>query len=301
MKPDHRERGRTAPIALVFVLCAVAAVAASLLSPADCSARRFLEVVEFGPLPDTLSVTRPFLSIRYGEAAVDRKDLAYDLAANGTAEVQAGYVKLTPVEPDTMLIRWNFDGVRVGLGSSDAALESPESGEAESKMWRFGFVDRVALAYTLGTGRSALVPYSGTGIGWTRFELDPPREDDVRLRAFDGSYRFGSSWEGGVTAFPSDKVAIEVSYQRSIVFPRHLFWKWLGSAGIERAAQAGVDEFVDAVANGSPGAAPIVGFFLKNAIGYGLYELRKSDMNWPFDTAPPLTYDAIQAGFSFSF
>jgi len=40
---------------------------------------------------------------------------------------------------------------------------------------------------------------------------------------------------------------------------------------------------------------------LKTGAYYALYELRKSNMNWPYETAPPLTINSWKAGISFEF
>ena len=96
-------------------------------------------------------------------------------------------------------------------------------------------------------------------------------------------------------------VELNASYERSIVFRRHLFWKWLGSALIETAGQVAVDKFVDEIMDSTPCAGPIVSFVLKNALAYGAYELRMQKMNWPFKSEPPLSYDQFKVGINFVF
>jgi len=80
-----------------------------------------------------------------------------------------------------------------------------------------------------------------------------------------------------------------------------LFWKWAGSAIIEAAANGLLDVFIKEVFESSPQAGPIVNFLLKNALAYGIYELRQSDMNWPFTTTPPLAFDTFRFGVNFTF
>ncbi|MGE5847186.1 MAG: hypothetical protein ACM34O_10705, partial [Ignavibacteria bacterium] len=96
-------------------------------------------------------------------------------------------------------------------------------------------------------------------------------------------------------------LTLEAGYERSIIFPRHLFWKWLGSAGIELIGQWALDEFIDNIMDSSPYAAPVVNFVLKNALAYGIYELRQEKMNWPFNSAAPLAYDQFKFGVTFVF
>ena len=94
---------------------------------------------------------------------------------------------------------------------------------------------------------------------------------------------------------------IDAGYERSIVFERHLFWKWAGSALIEAAAQGLLDEFINKIFKSSPAAGPVVNFLLKNALAYGIYELRQDEMNWPFPSSPPLAYDQFKVGMTFVF
>jgi len=61
------------------------------------------------------------------------------------------------------------------------------------------------------------------------------------------------------------------------------------------------DRFVKAVLRSSPYAAPIVDFFLKNAVSFAMYELRKEKMNWPFKSVAPLTFDTWKLGVTFRF
>jgi hypothetical protein len=93
----------------------------------------------------------------------------------------------------------------------------------------------------------------------------------------------------------------EAGYERSIVFERHLFWKWAGSGIIEVAAQGLLDAFIKEIFKSSPSAGPIVYFVLKSALGYGLYELRQEKMNWPFSSAPPIAFNNIKFGVTFTF
>ncbi|HAW08262.1 MAG TPA: hypothetical protein DCW42_03700 [Bacteroidetes bacterium] len=62
-----------------------------------------------------------------------------------------------------------------------------------------------------------------------------------------------------------------------------------------------VDSFVKRVRGYSPWATPIVNFVLKNGLSYGLYELRRSKMNWPFNSASPYVFETFKVGMSYKF
>ena len=78
-------------------------------------------------------------------------------------------------------------------------------------------------------------------------------------------------------------------------FERHRLEVALG------AALVATDLFVDEVADRSPYAAPVVRFLLEGALQYGFYELRKDDVNWPFDTDAPLVVDMFKLGVTTRF
>ena len=118
---------------------------------------------------------------------------------------------------------------------------------------------------------------------------------------YNESFRFGTSNEAGIRIKPIENLILDAAYERSVVFERHLFWKWAGSAIIETAAQGLIDGFINEVFESSPAAGPIVNFLLKNGLAYGLYELRQEKMNWPFNSEAPLSYDQFKFGVTVVF
>jgi len=51
----------------------------------------------------------------------------------------------------------------------------------------------------------------------------------------------------------------------------------------------------------SPTAVPVVHFLLKNGLSYGVYQLRKEKMNYPFDSEAPIVNDTFKVGVTFIF
>jgi hypothetical protein len=125
--------------------------------------------------------------------------------------------------------------------------------------------------------------------------------DIITTDLYNKTFRFGNSFQGGLQFKFTDNLGIDASYERSIVYSRHLFWKWGGSELIEVIGQGLIDKFVEEILDSTPAAVPVVNFVLKNALSYGLYELRQDKMNWPFETAPPLAFDTFKVGFTFVF
>jgi len=96
-------------------------------------------------------------------------------------------------------------------------------------------------------------------------------------------------------------VSLHAGYERTAVFPSFKIWYAILSTGIDRAALWALDMFVDEVEDASPYAAPVVRFLLESALQYGYYELRTEEVNWPFDTEPPLDYDMFKLGLTTRF
>ena len=59
--------------------------------------------------------------------------------------------------------------------------------------------------------------------------------------------------------------------------------------------------FINKIFKSSPAAGPVVNFLLKNALAYGIYELRQDEMNWPFPSAPPIALDNVKFGVTLTF
>jgi hypothetical protein len=150
----------------------------------------------------------------------------------------------------------------------------------------------------------ALILSHASGIHWSKLDIkdrlsDPA--DSSRMAHFDGHTRFGQMMEAGIKLRLAPIVMLDFGFERSIIFPYHRFWKWAGSAALEIAVDEGLDGFIRAVRRSTPAAAPIVGFLLRNGASFGIYELRKKKMNYPFKTAAPLVSDCFKAGVTFTF
>jgi hypothetical protein len=157
------------------------------------------------------------------------------------------------------------------------------------------------------------MPYHQKAFVWTRVDFtDVSSNSDVTnivlsdndkeiLKRYDESFRFGGLSDGGLRLEFGGLVALSGSYEATVVFPRHLFWKWALSYVIEGLGYLSIDYFVEEIMDSSPAAGPIVNFLLKNGLSYAFYALQREDMNWPFSTESPLTYETIKIGLTFSF
>ena len=244
---------------------------------------------------------QPTVSLNYGLSKINMQNLSTALAKPNLLELKLGYTTITSDWKDEDIIRYKYKYAYLSNFSTDLSGNN-SAGDYKSDMWRFGFGRASGYGYKLGS--SAIIPYHAYSIDWTKAKfnnLPANPADQALLEPFDNTFRFGTSMEAGIRFKLVPHFIVEGGYERSIIFPKHLFWKWAGSVIIETAGQVALDKFIDKIMDSSPYAAPIMSFLLKNAFSYGMYELRQSKMNWPFNTAAPLAYNQFKVGVTFVF
>jgi hypothetical protein len=258
---------------------------------------------------------RPSIELSYGLPQLGIKSLNTDFIKPGAAELRLGYSTLR--EYDDYVIKYRNRFVFLGNFTKDLSNSPDDAIKLNVNIWRFGVGWLEGYGYQIG--KSAIIPYTSNSFVWTRLELgkyyvyDPTsslglevnskiiKEDDNTLKLFNDSFRFGTMTEGGIRIRFIPLISVNAGYERAIVFPRHLFWKHVGSMAIEWAGIGAIDFFVREVMDESPAAGPIISFILKNGLSYGMYQLRREKMNWPFDSAEPLTLDTWRFGLTFTF
>lgn len=245
----------------------------------------------------------PTIAIDYGFAKIRLKDLKGGFEDPRSLEIKLGYTTQKILYKLPNLIKQQFIYGYLANISTDLTSVSSQSSVIKSSTWKFGVAFSNGYGYRLGE-KGGLIFYNTSSIDWSRLHLldnvvNPV--DRTRLDMFNDSFRFGTSFEGGVRINITPLLTIDGGYQKSIVFQRHLFWKWAGSTIIELVGQGLIDQFINEISDSSPAAVPIVNFVLKNGLAYGLYQLRYDKMNWPFKSAPPLTFRQYKFGITLVF
>jgi hypothetical protein len=243
----------------------------------------------------------PSISVTYGFSSVNIKNFSGSFTDPSIPELKLGYTSEKPLWEEEGILRYSYNYLFISNFRTDIS-GTPAANEIETNMWRFGFGWAKGYGYALG--EASIVPYYSYSLAWSRLDVKNfPQEEAGRnkLELYDGSFRFGTGSEAGLRFKVIPQVTLEAAYERSVIFERHLFWKWAGSAVIEAAGQWALDSFINKIRDSSPYAAPVVSFILKNALSYGIYELRQEKMNWPFSSTSPLSYDQFKFGVTFNF
>jgi len=250
----------------------------------------------------------PSIEVGYGIGDPSLEDLGPDFARLGSAELNVGYVSLRRARGS--IKSYESGGVIITRLGSDLG-DSAGADELDPELWRFGF--RWSRGYAYKVRGSHAILFHGSGIHVAHFDVpglgDNAADSDLLaddldqhlLGYFDEEFTIGTSTTGGVLLQFGPVVGLEAGYERSIACRRLLLWKWAASGALEHGALGLIDEFVDKILDRRPAAAPIVSFILKNGLSYAAYELRRDDMNYPFDDAPPLFTESYKVGLRFTF
>lgn len=246
---------------------------------------------------------RPAISLNYGISDISRTDVEAPFADNQLIELKLGYSYTKISKYADYINKSNFNYLFLNRNSTALAGGSDNISDIVTNNWQFGAGWSDSYGYILNESTS-ISPYYASSFIWTNLDFsdDTLSPNDERIKElYDESFRFGSGSEAGIRFQTANLISIDAGYERSIVFERHLFWKWAGSAIIEAAANGVLDVFIKEIFKSSPSAGPIVFFILKSALGYGLYELRQEKMNWPFPSAPPIAMDNFKFGVTLTF
>jgi hypothetical protein len=245
----------------------------------------------------------PTISLNYGFSNISREDVDSSFANNSLIELKLGYTTRKDSRYADFIEKFNYNYAFLNYNSTSLAGGTDNYSEIETKNWQFGLGWSSGYGYKVGTD-AAITPYYSSTLSFTEIDYQNDslntNDEDIMDRYY-GTFRFGSSSEFGVRGQVTKLLIVEAGYETAAVFEGWLFWKWAGSAVIELAANGVLDVFIKEVFKSSPAAGPIVFFVLKGALGYGLYELRKGEMNWPFPSAPPIAMDNLKFGMTFTF
>lgn len=248
---------------------------------------------------------RPALSFSYGQTMNSLQTMQGELADPPLLEMKIGDLCEEVVEEGSPVIQYHFKYVGASHMSGQFG-GTASAGKIDLTSWRLNTSSQEGWGYqwSLGNSRAGIILYHAQGMHLNYIDsqddiIDPT--DRHRMNLFDEAFRFGTMTEAGIRLKPVGFLGIDFGYERAVTFPRFLVGKWIVSEAVEGIGLDLLDRFVQRVMDSSPGAAPVVGFLLKNGFSYGIYELRRNDMHFPFDTAAPLFSENFRIGLTFSF
>jgi hypothetical protein len=243
---------------------------------------------------------QPTISTSFGFTESSVNGLTQSFASPRTFELKLGGARISE-EPEGILHMRHNSFMFANLTN---AVGGKSSTEINTDIWRFGFEWDKGYGYgsTDSPAPSVLLMHSD-GVHWSKLRVkgNPGVSADAELLSLYEAFRFGTKTEATVSVRVAPLVALNAGYERSAMFRRHLVWGWLGSVALESGVGWALDKFIDRIVDASPAAAPIVNFVLKNGLSYGVYQLRKERMNYPFESEAPILNDTFKIGITFIF
>ncbi|HMS64307.1 MAG TPA: hypothetical protein PKD83_03535 [Ignavibacteria bacterium] len=245
---------------------------------------------------------KPTIDLSYGVSDITLSGFDPKIANTGMIELRLGYSSLQKTKYASNILKYD-NGFLLLSNSSYDLTGNPGSDEIKSTMWKFGFGKREG--YGIKFGSFSMELFNSNSFVWSEFVYDTLTTqnniDYSPLNEFNDAFRFGSATEGGINFQFTPGFSIQPKYEISDIYPRHLFFKQSVSTLIELTGLVLLDTFIKQIMKSSPVPGTIVNFILKNAFEYGMYELRKSDVDWPYSGASPIRYATFKIGTTYTF
>jgi len=227
----------------------------------------------------------------------------FPFADNFNIEARLGMTTTKVIHNSSSIVKYELDYLSLNhVNESLGTATGNKPYDVGSKSWRVTLSSNQGYGWKLGK-ESAVILYHGTGLAWNSIKFNDSLEtfaENTALTRLSDGIRFGQQYEGGIKIKVFKYLTIGAGYESNQIYPRFLFWKWAGSGIIESAGHGMADWFIGQVKQSTPAIVPVVDFLLHNAINFGMYELRKNDMNWPFDSADPLVQNNFKISMAFT-
>jgi len=245
---------------------------------------------------------KPYMEFSFGTGKYGHEQFNGKFAEAGFFEFGIGHSDLK--KEAQYLAKYTDDYFTISKFSSDIYVDKPSDQEFTCDLIRLGIADKESFGYSFN--KLSILPYQLFNMQITK--LDNPEWEkltdsvDIKtIRYYGDKFRFSYSMGLGLEIGLGEMIFINGGFESAMIYPRFMVWKCGCSLILESASNGLADAFVREVTESSPAAGPIVNMLLKNSISYIFYHFRKDDMNWPFESQAPLTYEMFKAGISFRF
>jgi opacity protein-like surface antigen len=243
----------------------------------------------------------PTMEFLYGKTQTTLNNAFPTFADNYNLEARLGMTTTKVISNSNYVVKYKFNYASLNHTNETFGPLDTDLGDMGTKIWRLTLSGNEGYGWKIGP-QSAVILYSGSGIAWNWVDFtDTLQTFAPDANTFSEGTRFGQQYEGGIKIKVFKYLTIGAGYETNQIYPRWLCWKWVGSGLIEGAGHGMAGWFVDKIKKSTPAIVPIVDFILHNAINYGMYELRKTDMNWPFETADPFVQNNFKVSMGFTF
>ena len=198
-------------------------------------------------------------------------------------------------------------GIFYSISKDKYISNSDINSKISSDLNQFG-LDGLTPCIGFGNSEIQIYPYSTAIITpvWSKFKMNSnssqfSTEDIIKINDFNNTWRYGNVRKGGILLDIKNKININICFERIFIFSRHLILQDYISSAIEDSPSILFYAINEIYFVKSPVLGSILNFIVGNTVAYGLSQLRKEKMNWPFNSAPPLCYDSFKFGVGVHF
>jgi glycerophosphoryl diester phosphodiesterase len=248
--------------------------------------------------------SRTLLELTYGQGNPKHSNFTSNFAPVGNWELKLGRSEINKFsQTNTSLNEWY---IFFSYLNSNSALTKPEANEVSTEFYKFGFGRTEGYGYYWP--RISFVPFVSQSWLWTKLndfeftqdgaQADLPPNDTEIMNRYSDAFRFSDRVLYGFKSDILSSVQLTANYETSIIYPRHLFYKWAASSILVEAGYLGIDYVLGKFVDDYPVVGPIINILVRSGYLYSYYLLRKNNMNWPFITETPLRYEGFNFGVS---
>ena len=256
----------------------------------------------------------PCIELSTGSANWSCKDVVQTPQTMGVIQISSGTLSLKPLKQHSSIARAEYDRVFVQLYDPEnrGALDTSK---IWLKGWRFGF--HLTSGYSTlhakaGAGEKKTEPgwsllHTG-GLVWSYNTFDNLNRAASPLDVAQGfykdaeSYHFGTHTGAMIRYDATSALSLSLEAERTMMFRDYSFFGWAGSAIVEGLSQSILSgSVIRSIEQKSPGSVAVAALFLRTALSYGIYEIRRGGQHFPFSGSKPMISDALRIGIGFSF
>jgi hypothetical protein len=245
---------------------------------------------------------RPFLQAGYGLDQVHHRQFGGSFDELGQIQLTLGYSELLPYRTDLLALEER--AVFGAYGGTAISRREADSAHVAPTLWQLGLAFKGGYGYPVGADL-AILPVFGSSFDVTKITTIRPSSlsgsDSTILDRYEGSFRFGHTAMAELRFEFSRSFSLSGAYELSIVYPRVVFWQWVGSYGLAAVGMGILSQFSVEIIRSSPALGPIISWMLKSAMAYGIYSLWRDNMHWPFKSETPLMHQNATIAVTFVF
>ena len=245
----------------------------------------------------------PFIHVDIGYGFPGQESFTSTFSSVGTAGLNMGY---KPYDKSQSYVYKLDEKYLFGkYTSSDIGedLVTTQEGAISTTSWSFGLGRKIGYGWKVGP--FSLIPFNQnqlvlSGLRFTYPESILQSEADFLTR-LEGDTRFGVSTEGGAEFYVARAIAVTASFEGTVVFPRFVFFHWIGSYAVQSISNTLISYFSESIVKSSPLLGPIMFLILKNALSFAWYYAIKREQYWPVPSETPFTMETIKISASITF